>query len=42
MQLLLFLCSNLECTHKDCEALVTILKMLIKQLNFDDKVCRPN
>ncbi len=42
MQLLLFLSSNLECTKEDCEALVSMLKTLIRQLEFDEEVrtCR--
>jgi len=34
-----FLTVNLECSRSDCEALVNMLKILIKQLKLDREVC---
>ena len=38
-QLVAFLTENLECTRGDCDALVGVLKILIKQLKLDREVC---
>ena len=39
-QLILFILTNLECTREDCETLVSTLKTLIKQLEFENEVSR--
>lgn len=36
---MVFLTVNLECSRSDCEALVNMLKILIKQLKLDREVC---
>ena len=37
-QLVVFITANLECTREDCEALVNLLKTLLKRIDMDREV----